>query len=169
MGSVRLGGLRDARDRRSDVGLAVVRIAGVQDLVLSRIAEIDHDSRPRLRFDKVAIGFVNELQSGLNDAVPDGKTVIVTITAPLRQATKTALELEDKIVPLLRRRSAATKLHEVIRENDIHVRVVSGVSNTAPKVVGFVHNPAPAAAQILLDIAASCVKAAPRSGRDKRR
>lgn len=56
---------------------------------------------PRLRFDRTAVGLVRRLQAALSKSVPDRKTVIVTITAPIRQDSKTGVVLEDKIRQLL--------------------------------------------------------------------
>jgi len=141
----------------------------IHDLVLREIAALDASARPRLRFDKVANEFVNTVGSALSEAVPDGQTVIVTITAPIRQGTKTAAELVNKMLPLLRRSSAPTEMREEIHGNDIRVRLVSAGSRKAAKTLGFVHNPGPGAAEVLLDIAASCVKARSVSTRAKSR
>jgi hypothetical protein len=47
-----------------------------------RIAERGGLTKPRLRFDRVALGFVRRLQAALSASVPDGRTLILTITAP---------------------------------------------------------------------------------------
>src|SRR5215470_2216174 len=44
----------------------------------------DQGTMPRLRFDRVALGLVRRLQTALSDSVPNGKTLIVTITAPIK-------------------------------------------------------------------------------------
>lgn len=41
-------------------------------------------AKPRLRFDKVATRLIERLQATLGEAVPDGITVLLTITAPIR-------------------------------------------------------------------------------------
>jgi hypothetical protein len=62
-------------------------------------------AKPRLRFDKVATRLIERLQATLGETVPDGMTVLLTITAPIRLASKTAASLEDKIQTLLGRGS----------------------------------------------------------------
>src|ERR1035438_9676878 len=43
---------------------------------------------PRLRFDKVATRLMERLQATLGETVPDGMTVSLTITAPIRLPSK---------------------------------------------------------------------------------
>src|SRR5579862_8231056 len=54
-------------------------------------------AKPRLRFDKVVIKLMERLQSTCGEIVPEGMTVLLTVTAPIRLAAKTAAALEDKI------------------------------------------------------------------------
>jgi len=118
--------------KRIAIEVATVRkpIAGGADL-----------ARPRLRFDKVALGLVGRLQAALHDSVPDGNTVIVTITAPIRLPSKTAATLEDRIRSCLARRSASVAFKDTIHGNQFQVRLVRSGSRRASKVVGLVHNP----------------------------
>ena len=96
---------------------------------------------PRLRFDKVALGFVRRLRAGLHEAVPDGVMVVLTITAPIRQDSKTATLLEHKLRVLLAARSARAQLTDTIHGNRIRVRIMKGCPNGSSKLAGFVHNP----------------------------
>jgi hypothetical protein len=91
-----------------------------------------------LRFDKVARRFVTDLQVALREAVPGGKTLVFTITAPIRQASKTASELEETIRVPLARRPATMDFSVVIHENRIRVRLMNRESMT--RVMGYVHN-----------------------------
>jgi hypothetical protein len=61
-------------------------------------------AKPRLRFDKVATRLIERLQAALAENVPDRMTVVLTITAPIRLASKTAAVLEAKTKTLLERR-----------------------------------------------------------------
>jgi len=124
------------------------RIAVEIVAIQQRIAD---GAKPRLRLDKVARGLVHQLQTSLNDVVPDGRTVIVTITAPIRQDAKTTVALEQIIRAALQGRSARTDLKEVIHGNQIRVRIVRTGCAKAQKLVGFVHNPDPGADDVLLD------------------
>jgi hypothetical protein len=101
---------------------------------------------PRLRFDRTAVGLVNRLQATLAKAVPDGKTVMVTVTAPIRQHSKTGVVLEDKIRKLLATRR--TELRATIYENRIQVRVLKGGAGRTSRLIGFVHNPEPSPAAL---------------------
>lgn len=104
---------------------------------------------PRLRFDRTAVGLVRRLQAALSKSVPDRKTVIVTITAPIRQDSKTGVVLEDKIRQLLAARRA--QLKATIHGNRIQVCVLEGGTSQTSKLVGFVHNPEPDPA-VLFDV-----------------
>jgi hypothetical protein len=122
-------------------------------------------ARPRLRFDKNALRVVRRLQTGLQQAVPDGKTVIFTVTAPIRLPAKTAATLEDKIRSSLAHRSAGLELKDSIHGNQIRVRLVKSFQGTS-KVIGFVHNP-DSDPEVLLgatDLLLECIS----SGVDKR-
>jgi len=96
---------------------------------------------PRLRFDRTAVGLVRRLQATLAKSVPDGKTVVVTITAPIRQDSKTSVVVEDKIRELLGTRRAQFKA--TIYGNRIQVRVLKGGTSRTSGLIGFVHNPEP--------------------------
>jgi hypothetical protein len=78
----------DPRDGYISIGGK--RIAVEVTTVKQRIAERADLTKPRLRFDRVALGLVRRLHDALHEAVPDGKTVILTITAPIRMPSKTA-------------------------------------------------------------------------------
>src|SRR5437762_2137737 len=92
----------------------------------------DQDTKPRLRFDRVALRLVRRLQAALSGFVPGGKTLIVTITAPIRVPAKTAAELEDRIGADLGRRPGAVAARHTIHGNLIRVRLVKGGSNPSP-------------------------------------
>src|SRR5579884_3881264 len=98
-------------------------------------------SKPRLRFDKVALRLIADLQAALRDDVPEGKTVLFTVTAPIRLPAKTVAELVPRIRPLLKSGRARAELAETLNGNQVRVRVVTGRAKRAPNVLGFVHNP----------------------------
>ncbi|MBV8689021.1 MAG: hypothetical protein JOZ59_02835, partial [Candidatus Eremiobacteraeota bacterium] len=62
-----------------------------------RLLEQNRLAKRGLRFDKVALGFIERLQDAFEDIVPRGKTLIVTIPAPIRLPAKTAKALEAKV------------------------------------------------------------------------
>jgi hypothetical protein len=110
-------------------------------------------AKPRLRFDRVALRFLSDLQRALRDEVPAGKTIVLTVTAPIRQSSKTAAALEREIRALLARNRTNAEIDDTINENQVRARIVAGSVRGAPNVIGFVHNPGPGAAAVLLDAA----------------
>ena len=93
--------------------IARKRIAVEVTTTKLRIAERGGLTKPRLRFDRVALGFVRRLQA-----------------AP-----------EDNIRTYLARQSAQGEAKHTIHGNQIRVRLVKGGSRRTTKVIGFVHNP----------------------------
>ena len=57
-----------------------------------------HAAKPRLRFDKVATRLIERLQATLGETVPDGMTVLLTITAPIRLPSKTARQKTNNVL-----------------------------------------------------------------------
>ena len=106
-------------------------------------------TKPRLRFDKVAVGPIRRLDDALRDVIPDGKTVIVTVTAPIRLASKTRASLEEKIAALLAQRERVN-FKAAMHGNQICVRIVASAKGTQ-KLIGYVHNPDRGADDALLD------------------
>ncbi len=108
-------------------------------------------AKPRLRFDKVVTRLMQRLQATLGKTMPDGMTVLLTVTAPIRLPAKTAASLEDKIQTLLGRRSPGREglsrdepsrdVKGTIHGNRIRIRLLRDGSGRAPKLIGFVHNP----------------------------
>jgi hypothetical protein len=121
----------------------------------SRVAE------PRLRFDRVAVGLIARLQATVSRSVPYGMTLVVTITAPIRQDSKTGATLEEKLRELLAARRAGLKT--VIHGNRTEVRVLKGGTGQTSRLIGFVHNPEPGQA-MLFDVTRSLL-ARMRSGK----
>ena len=94
-----------------------------------------------LRFDKVATRVIGHLRAALVKIVPDGMTVLVTITAPIRLPAKTAVALEAKTDTLLRRKWAGRDYRGTINGNRVRIRLLRDQPARAPKLIGFVHNP----------------------------
>ena len=121
--------------------IARKRIAVEVTTTKQRIAGRGGLTKPRLRFDRVALRVIRRLQAALSASVPDGTTLILTITAPIRVPSKTAAALEDDIRTYLERKSARGEAKYTIHGNQIRVRLVNGGSRRTTKVIGFVHNP----------------------------
>jgi len=137
--------------------IARKRIAVEVTTTKRRLADRGGLMKPRLRFDRVALRFVRRLQDALSASVPDGRTLILTITAPIRVPAKTAAALEDNIWTYLARQSAPGEAKYAILGNQIRVRLVKGGSRRTAKVIGFVHNP-DSDPDVLLDITHSLIE-----------
>lgn len=106
-----------------------------------KATEFKGGREPRLRFDRTAVGLVRRLQANLAKSVPDGKTLIVTITAPIRQDSRTGAAIEDKIRSLFATRRS--QLKALIYGNRVQVQILKGGGSRTSKLIGFVHNPEP--------------------------
>ena len=100
----------------------------------------DSAAKLRLRFDKVATRLTERLRATLGETVPDGMTVLLTITAPIHLPSKTATSLEDKIQTLLGRGAPGRDQKDTIHGNRVHIRLLRDKCERAPKMIGFVHN-----------------------------
>ena len=132
-------------EKGTDPPDAYIRIAGKRVAVdittlKRRGTRQGNAARPRLRFDKVATRLTERLQAALGETVPDGMTVLLTITAPIRLPSKTAASLEDKIQTLLGRGSPRRDKKATIHGNRVQIRLLRNESERAPKMIGFVHN-----------------------------
>jgi hypothetical protein len=116
------------------------RVAVDLATVKPRSAGKANAAKPGLRFDKVVTRVIGRLQATLGDAVPDGITVVLTITAPIRLPAKTAAALEDKIPALLGRALPGRDTKDTIHGNRVRIRLLRNESERAPKLMGFVHN-----------------------------
>jgi hypothetical protein len=148
------------------VTIARKRIAVEVVALEPRIVDRSRLAKPRLRFDRVALRLVGRLQVAASRAVPDDKTALLTVTAPIRLPAKTAAALEEKIHLLLARRSAPLEIRDTIHGNGIRMRLVTIGSRGTSKLIGFVHNPG-SDPDVLLDLAQS-LRAALRAAGTRR-
>jgi hypothetical protein len=114
-------------------------------------------AKPGLRFDKVATRLIERLQATLGETVPDGITVLLTVTAPIRLPSKTAATLEGRIQELLGRGAPGRDEKATIHGNRVQIRLLRGLSERAPKLIGFVHN-ADSDAPLLLNMTRELLK-----------
>jgi hypothetical protein len=105
-----------------------------------------------LRFDRVVVRVLGRLRAFADDVVPDGQSVILTVSAPIRLPAKTADRLEDEITALLATSAPSRERCARILGNDVRLRLVKESSGRGCKLIGFVHNPQ-ANTQQLLDAA----------------
>lgn len=94
---------------------------------------------PRLRFDKVAIAFVDKVRAALVPHLPKGGLLVFTVTAPIRKDSKTADALIALLRDLLQSESLANEYRTTINGNGIRVRL--HLAKGKRQVLGFVHNP----------------------------
>jgi|SRR5689334_4507691 hypothetical protein len=97
-------------------------------------------AKPQLRFDKVVTRLMEHLRATLGETVPNDKTVVVTVTAPIRLASKTAASLEGKIQTLLSRGLLRRDEKDTIHGNRVRIRILNNGSGQVPRLIGFVHN-----------------------------
>lgn len=124
-------------------------------------------TRPRLRFDKVALRVVQAFRERLAGDVPDGQTLLLTVTAPIRQGGKMVAAIEEMVRKRLARRTSRITLDEIVFGNEIQARLVPAGPKGAARVAGFVHNPGPEV-ETLFEVAESLLTAAAKPGRGER-
>jgi len=105
------------------------------------IAHRSGATKPRLRFDRVVLELLGRLRASLQEAVPSGRTVMLTVTAPIRLASKTAVTLDERVRALLGRSTAPRQLTGTIHGNGIQLRIIPDGNTSTSRLVGFVHNP----------------------------
>jgi hypothetical protein len=110
-----------------------------------------------LRFDRVVVRVLGDLRAFADAAVPDGSTIVVTISAPIRLPAKTVEALREKIAALLDSADGADDQSGAVHGNQVSLRWVRSVA-AQRKLVGFVHNPDSDPKQ-LLDLAGHWLRA----------
>jgi len=98
-------------------------------------------ARPHLRFDKVANRLIARLRTACNETVPNGTAVLLAVTAPIQQPSKTIAALKDRIQNLVARESKTNDVQETIHGNGVRMRLLRNLPRHAPRLIGFVHNP----------------------------
>ena len=139
------------------VTIAGRRIAVEITTIMQRIVDRNGINKPRLRYDRVALRFVRDMQSGLRERAPNGRTVILTVTAPIKSAKKTSAALQEKIRTWLEDASKEMEAKETILGNRIRVRILKNAPRRHSKVIGFVHN-ADSNPDILLNVTQSLLE-----------
>jgi hypothetical protein len=145
--------------------LAGKRVAVSIATLRARSTGPGYAAKPGLRFDKVATRFIEGLQATLGETVPDGMTVLLTATAPIRLPSKTAATLEGRMHELLGRGAPGRDEKATIHGNRVQIRLLRRQSGRAPKLIGFVHN-ADSDALLLLNITCELLELlSPETGR----
>jgi len=93
---------------------------------------------PRLRFDRVVLEVFERLRSALHEELPAGVTVVVTITAPIRLASKTTAAVEELVRAQVAEKLARGQVKKTILGNEVRIRIIRGRKTSS--LMGFVHN-----------------------------
>jgi hypothetical protein len=141
------------------IALADKRIALQVTVIQQPAGSRDSPDKPSLRFDRVAIRLIGRLRAALHGSVPDGCAVVLTITAPIRLPSRTAMLLGDRIRGCLARQSARATVSDTIHGNWVRIRVLEHEARGASPLVGFVHH-ADTDPDLLLDITRSLLDGA---------
>jgi hypothetical protein len=110
--------------------------AALKALAAGRYAD---QGLPRLRFDRVALRVVRDLQYVLGHVPPARGALVVTVTAPIRRPGSTVAQLGARLHHPLRRNFDA-----MVGGNRVRARILRCAVEGVPCVIVFVHNPEPA-------------------------
>lgn len=100
--------------------------------------------RARLREDKVAQRVLRNLESALHAHVPAGKSVILTLGAPIKVSRKLVVALTDLLMTYLESGLEEVDEKRTILGNRVRFRVVTPKPKWPAKVIGFVFTGDPA-------------------------
>ena len=109
------------------------------------IGESARAAKLKLRFDKVVRRLTGDLKATLAGVLPEGRSVVITVTAPIKHPAKTAETLEN----IVRDGLARGELCKTIHGNKVRIRPITQVATNMPKVLAFVHNTESDARRIL--------------------
>jgi hypothetical protein len=101
-------------------------------------------AKARFREDKVATRVLRDLVGALHAHVPAGKSIILTLGAPIRVANKLVVALTEVLVAYLEKRSEDVDERRTILGNRVRFRVLTPSSKWPTKVIGFVFTGDPA-------------------------
>ncbi len=94
----------------------------------------------RLRFDKVVLRVRTSLRAGMGTLMPDGATVVVTMTAPIREPAKTAAKLEEIIKSRYSPHTAQSNWAGRVSGSQVQIRLVTGCDKVGERIFLLVHN-----------------------------
>jgi len=109
-----------------------VAVIAQQPLGRKRVA------KARLREDVVARRVLCDIESALRAHVPDGKTIILTVGAPIKVPKKLLAALTNTLLNYLESGAEETEEKKTILGNRVRFRVLSDNSKWNAKVIGFV-------------------------------
>lgn len=109
-------------------------------------------SRLGLRFDRVVVRVLGRLRLFVDAEAPEGLTVVLTLTAPIRVPGKTVAALRGEIAALAQAGGVESERSVELHGNQAKLRIVKHVTKRSHRLLGFVRNADVDAAQ-LLDLA----------------
>lgn len=126
----------------------------IEKEIAEKIVKANSSSTTKLglRFDRVVVRLLGNLRFFVEQANANQKIILMTISAPIKLATKTEKELKSKIKDLLNRKDHDQDLSFSIFQNEVRLRIMEFQLNKSHKFVGLVHNPR-TDPELLLDFA----------------
>ena len=115
----------------------------VEKLIAKEIAEANglNLTELGLRFDKVVARLFGKIKTAIKQEVPKEKTVIITVTAPIKHPAKTGEEIIIRIKHILKSENKLPDTVLTIFQNQVLVKIVALPSKKTVEVIGLVHNP----------------------------
>ena len=95
-------------------------------------------AKARLREDVVARRVLRDMESALRAHVPDGKTIILTLGAPIKVPKKLLAALTNMLLTYLESGAEEVEEKKTILGNRVRFRVLNHNSKWNAKVIGFV-------------------------------
>jgi hypothetical protein len=108
-------------------------------------------SKLGLTFDRVALRVVDRLRAFVDAHAPEGMTVVLAVTAPVRVPARTAADLGGgEVAALLQTGGTGSNRSFILHGNRVELRLVEQTFlGRDRKLLGFVHNSDVPAAQVL--------------------
>jgi hypothetical protein len=100
----------------------------------------DTVSNMGLRFDRVVVRTLGNLRAYVNDRVSVGRTVVLTLTAPIKMPARTVAALQSEIDALLRAGAAKGDRVGTVFGNSFRLRLAKHNSSRNHAIIGLVHN-----------------------------
>jgi hypothetical protein len=120
------------------------RIAVDVAVIAPRLSGRKRVAQARLREDKVAQRVLRALEDALRAHVPDGKTIVLTLGAPIKVPRQLIAALTDTLLAYLASGAEELDVKKVILDNRVRFRVVNDSGKWNAKVIGFVFTGDPA-------------------------
>ena len=99
------------------------------------------EKKPTLRFDKVVARVNERLRAAAGACAPSGVTVLVTLTAPIKLASRTAIAINDTLRTLVAHSAEEPHASLTGLGNRVRIQIVAHGLTSAPRFLGFAHNP----------------------------